>query len=177
MNHNLLSDIINQIHNADIRKFTIECLKDAPDEIDTIPASKSGKYHPPEATAEGGLIWHIQRACWFANLFMISYKWKDDDIRGDIVISALLLHDLGKRAEYAKYWDYVDHPKTAMKMITRFKNLIPEKVFRMIANCVLHHMGPFGGKFFMKPIKDYNLLEILVYNADYMSSRKDLKIE
>jgi len=177
MKYTVFNDILNQIHNEAVRKFTIECLKAAPDELDVIPTSKSGKYHPPEANKEGGLIWHIQRACYFGNTFMQAYKWEKDDIRGDIILSSLLLHDIGKKAEYKNFWEYTDHPKTAAGMISKYKNILPEKVFKMIHGCVLHHMGPFGGKFFMKPIKDYNILEILVYNSDFLASRKELKVE
>lgn len=176
MNHLLLNDIINQIHNQDIVNFTIECLKDAPSELETIPASTSGKYHPEEATKEGGLIWHIQRACWFGYQFIQAYQWENDDIRGDIIISALLLHDIGKKGHYSKYWEYVDHPKVAAEMIERHKNMLPEKVFKLIQGCVKHHMGPFGGKFWKKDIGKYNILELTVYNADYMSSKKSLRV-
>ena len=54
MNHLLFADIVKNINSQDIRNFVNACLKDVPDEFETIPASTSGKYHPVEATAEGG---------------------------------------------------------------------------------------------------------------------------
>lgn len=176
MKHTVFQDIIEQINNPSIAAFVKECLKDVPDELETMPTSTSGKYHPPEANQEGGLVWHIRRGCWFAFQFIQAYKWEKDDIRGDIVLAAIILHDIGKRSQYKNYWEYVDHPKTAAKMISRHKKLLPEKVFKLIHGCVLHHMGPFGGKFFMKPIKDYNVLELIVYNSDYLSSLKTIKV-
>lgn len=176
MKYTVFNDILNQISNQKIKDFTIACLKDAPEEIDTIAASKSGKYHPEMACKEGGLVWHIQRTCWFANQFMQAYQWKEDDIKGDIVLSALLLHDIGKRKEYKNYFEYVDHPKTASKMIARNKNMVNEKVFKMIQGAVLNHMGPFGGKFWKKELSKYNIIELVVYNSDYLASRKDIKI-
>jgi len=176
MNHHLYDDILNQIHDSKIRDFTIKCLDDAPAELDVIPASKSGKYHPEDACKEGGLVWHVQRACWFGYQFIEAYQWDKDDIRGDIVLSALLLHDIGKKSEYAKYWEYVDHPKTASAMIAKHKNMLDPKVFATISSCVLHHMGPFGGKFWKKLITKYNILELTVYNADFLASRKTLKV-
>lgn len=176
MNYTVFTDILDQIHDNNIRNFTVECLKDAADEINTIPASISGKYHPLEATKEGGLIWHIQRACWFGYKLIESYQWNKDDIRGDIVLSALLLHDIGKKGHYAKYYEYVNHPKTAAIMIEKHKNMLDEKVFKLISGCVLHHMGPFGDKFWKKEISKYNILELMVYNADYLSSQKMIKV-
>lgn len=177
MNHLIFKDITDQIHRQDIRDFTIRCLKDAPDELETIPASTTGKYHPAEACMEGGLVWHIQRACWFGWQYIQAYQWDKDDIRGDIIISALVLHDIGKKSTYAKYWDYVDHPKTAAKMVERHKSLLPEKVFRLIQGCIMHHMGPYGGKFWKKDISKYNMLELTVYNADFMASRQCLEVK
>ena len=174
MKHILFNDIISQINNKNIAKFVIECLKDAPEELEVLPTSSSNKYHPSMANREGGLIWHIQRTCWFANQFIEAYQWKADDIRGDIVIAALLLHDIGKREKYKNYWQYVDHPKTASKMVEKHKDILPQKVFKLISNCILHHMGPFGGKFFKKPIEKYNILELIVYNSDFLASRKHI---
>lgn len=176
MNHLLFNDIVKNINSAEIQNFVNACLKDVPEEFEVIPASTSGKYHPDEARAEGGLLWHVQRACWFGYQLIKSYKWDKDDIRGDIVIAALVLHDIGKKKDYKNYWEYVDHPKTAAQMVERHKAMVPEKVFKMIQSCILHHMGPFGGKFFMKPITNYNVLEIMVYNADYLASLKELKV-
>lgn len=177
MNYTLYADIIGQIHRQDIRDFTTACLKDAPEELETIPATVSGKYHPEDARREGGLVWHTQRACWFAWQFIQGYQWDKDDIRGDIVICAMILHDIGKKGHYAKYFDYIDHPKTAAKMIEKHKDMLPEKVFKLIQGCVMHHMGPFGGKFWKKDISKYNMLELTVYNADYLASKSYLDIK
>lgn len=176
MNHTIFSDILSQISNKDIRNFTIECLKDAPEELETVPASSTGKYHPEKANREGGLVWHIQRTCYFGYMFIQSYKWDKDDIKGDIVISALLLHDIGKRKNYRDYFDYVNHPQTAAVMLERHKNLIPEKVFKLIQGCVLHHMGVFGGKW-KKELNKYNILELIVHNADLLASRKEIQVQ
>lgn len=176
MNHLLFNDITNNIHSAAIQDFVKACLKDVPEEFEKIPASTSGKYHPEKARGEGGLLWHVQRACWFGFKLIQANKWEKNDIKGDIVLAALILHDIGKKKDYKNYWEYVDHPKTAAKMIERHKGMLPEKVFKMIQGCVLHHMGPFGGKFFMKPMNQYNLLEVIVYMADYFASLKELEI-
>ncbi len=179
MNINVFEDILNNIHNNEIKKFTIEVLKTVPDYIETIPASSSGKYHPIEATKKGGLVFHIRRACFFANMFFNAYKFENTDIKGDIVLSALLLHDIGKKEKYNNYFkDYVNHPINAVNDYMKFhKDILNEKVYNIIKNCVLHHMGPWTPKSIKKDIKKYNLLELIVYNSDYLSSQKNIIIK
>lgn len=150
---------------------------DAPDFLNTVPASVSGKYHPEEATKQGGLVWHIRRACWFANMFFESFKWDGNNLRADIILSALLLHDIGKQESYGKdFWKYVNHPLTAGKMIERNKNMLPEKIFKVIQNCVHQHMHVFGPKDIIKPTEDLNICELIVYQCDYLSAKKTLQI-
>jgi len=177
MNYKLFDNVLSQIFNKDIRNFTIACLKDAPDYLDKIPASTSGKYHPDECCGEGGLVIHVKMACWYANLFFSAFKWGVDNIRTDIILSALLLHDIGKQESYGKdYWKYVNHPLTAGKMIEKNKHMIPEKVFKIIQNCVHQHMHVFGPKSIVKNTEDLNICELIVYQCDYLSSKKELKI-
>ena len=177
MNHMLFEDVIRQINNDDIKKFTIACLQKAPVELEKIPASTTGKYHPEECNAEGGLVIHIRRACFFANMFMNAYGIKNGDLRGDVILCAVLLHDIGKREKYAHYLEYENHPITATKMIAEFKNMIPEGVFRTINSCVLHHMCIFGPKSTKKAAQEHTFLELIVYNSDYLASQKQLEIK
>ena len=177
MNINCYRSVLSIIHNNDIRKFTVACLEDAPSFLETIPASVSGKYHPPEACEKGGLVWHVLAACHFANTFFKAYQWKENELRADIILSALLLHDIGKQESYAgKFWAYKNHPLSAGKMITKHKNLINEKIFKLIHSCVIHHMGPWTPKNIKKDIIKYNISELVVYQSDYLSAQKKLKI-
>lgn len=178
MKYLIFNDILKQINNPKIREFTIACLKDVPDIFLKMPASTSGKYHPLPATKEGGLVWHVQRACYFASVLLEAYKIDGKDIRGDIVLSALILHDIGKKEKYGKnYWEYANHPITATKITKKHSKLLPEKIYTLIENCILHHMGPWSTPSTKKPITKYNFLELIVYNSDYLSSRKEFKIK
>lgn len=177
MNYKLFKDVLAQINNTSIRAFTIACLKDAPDNLEIIPASTSGKFHPPTARKEGGLVWHINRACNIANMFFNAYQFTNVEIKGDIVLSALLLHDIGKKEKYGKdYNSYKNHPIIASKMIQKHKDMLPEKVFKLIQGCVIHHMGCWTPVSHKKPISKYNLLELIVYNSDYISSQPTFKL-
>jgi len=173
MNHMLFEEILNQIHNQNIKKFVIECLKKAPDELNTIPASTSGKYHPEECCKEGGLVAHIKRACFFATILLDSHKINCQDIKGDVLLASVLLHDIGKKGEYGKnYSEYVNHPLVAATMIEEFKSLIPPNIFKTIQNCVKFHMGPFSNSVWGKNINDYTMLELMTYYSDYLASKK-----
>lgn len=176
MNYHLFDDILKQINNDKIRDFTIKCLEKVDPIIEKIPASSSGKFHPPECNTEGGLIKHIQRTCYFANTFFNSFQWSNTEIKADIVLSALLLHDIGKKEKYVKYWDYVDHPITAAKMISEFKSMLDEKIFNTIRDCVKWHMGVFSPKSIKKDIKDFTLLQLITYESDFLASKKELSI-
>lgn len=168
--------VLQQIRSNNIKDFTVKCLLDAPDFLSKIPASSTGKYHHKSSLGEGGLVRHILRACHFANYFMEANDIGADDIRGDVIFSSLLLHDIGKKEKYEKFWEYHDHPIVAASMISKHSHLLPPKVFESIKNSVKHHMGKFSGKSFRKPMTEYTLIELIVYNSDYLSSRKELEI-
>lgn len=172
-----LQDILNNIHNDKIRLFTASVLDKVEPDFWTMPASTSGKYHPPECRGEGGLVLHVRRACMFANMIFNSYGFENTDIRGDIVISALLLHDIGKKQKYDKYWEYYNHPIVAAKKCEEFKHLLDSKIYSTIVNCIIWHMGPFSPKSIKKEITKYTFLELIVYNCDYLASQATLKFE
>jgi len=168
--------IIDQIHSPEIRAFTIKCLEKAPPELNVIPASSTGKYHHRDTIGNGGLVVHIQRACYFAKVLMDSMKWEAEDPRGDILLSSLLLHDIGKKEKYDTFFDYQKHAERAANMIQEFGHMIPLKFFNIIHNCIFFHMGPWTNKPVRKPMEKYTVLELLTYQCDYMSSRKDMDI-
>lgn len=177
MKFELFNDVLKQIAFEPIKNFTIEVLKKVDPIIEKIPAASSGKYHPPECCQAGGLIIHIQRACYFANMFFNSYKWENKELKADIVLSALLLHDIGKKEKYKEYWEYVYHPNNAAIFIQDFKSMLPEGIYKTISNCILHHQGPWSAPKTKKPMEQYTFLEMLTYQSDYLASRKEIEIK
>jgi len=176
MNYLLFKNILKQISNEKIKNFTIKCLESIPSEFEQLRASSTGKYHPPECNEVGGIIVHIQRACYFANMLFNAYGWENYNIKGDIVLSSLLLHDIAKKNKYEFGWMYPMHPQLACKIISKFKNLLDDKLFQIIYNCILHHMGNFGVKEAKKPMESFTFLELMVYQCDYLASKKEIKI-
>lgn len=177
MNYHLFDNVLNNITNEAIRKFTINVLDACDPILEKIPASTSGKYHPEECCGEGGLVIHILRACFFGNLAIKSLNLDKDDIKGDIILSALLLHDIAKKEKYPKYNDYVNHPVIAANMIEPFKGNLPDNIFKVIKDAIVSHMGPWTPNSHKKPMNKYNLIEFIVYQSDYLASQKCIEIK
>jgi hypothetical protein len=177
MNSHIFDDILSNIRNSHIRLFTRNCLESANEELEWIPASTSGKYHPEECTKKGGLIVHIQRACYFGYTFIKSHQW-EENIKGDILISSLLLHDIAKKGDYKNNYDaYINHPLIGAEQTRKHAQDIPENIFRIIFNCIKYHYGPWTHKSYQKPMEQYTQLEYLTYLADFLSSQKTLEIK
>jgi 23S rRNA maturation-related 3'-5' exoribonuclease YhaM len=178
MNPKILEPAIKQIYSETIRSFVITCLQDVPDYIAEIPASSTGKYHHKTSLGKGGLINHIFRACHFGKYFLDAYGIKPEDIKGDIVFAALILHDIGKKENYDKdYKSYINHPITAVEMISKHKHMLPESVFTIIKNAILWHMGPWSPESVKKEIGQYTQIELIVFNSDYLSSKKEIDLQ
>jgi len=177
MNYHLFDNVLHNITNEGIRKFTINVLDACDPILEKIPASTSGKYHPEECCQEGGLIIHIQRACFFGNMLINSMNLDKNDIKGDIILSSLLLHDIAKKEKYNNYFEYVMHPVTASNMIDPFKGNLNDNHFYLIKEAIRAHMGPFSPKSHTKPLNKYNILELVVYQSDYLASQKTIEIK
>lgn len=171
----IFENVLNQINDDKIRNFTTSVLNSLSEEFYRIPASKTGKYHHQDSLGEGGLVRHVLRACYFGKIMIDSQKWDADDIKGDMLLSGIILHDIGKKEHYEAS-SYLNHPITAMKISEKFKDILPEKHFALISGCILHHMGPWTPPSVKKPMNRYNILELLTYQSDYLSSKKEIDI-
>ncbi len=177
MNYHLFDNVLNNITNEAIRKFTINVLDACDPILEKIPASTSGKYHPEECCREGGLVIHILRACFFGNMLINSMNLDKNDIKGDIILSSLLLHDIAKKEKYKNYQEYDFHPVNAARHVEVFKGNLNETYFKLIQECIKHHMGPFMGNTYKKSLSKYNILELIVYQSDYLASKKEIDIK
>lgn len=175
---------LDLIQNDTIREWTEATLKQVPKYFYMAQASSSGKYHPACTTKEGGLIIHVQRAVYLAN--HICEGWGIFKLDRDIVLSAVILHDIAKTPSprVAQFYgmhttdeDFVNHPLNAQKYFARETELNKEPgqmTINIIQDCIAYHMGRWTPASIRKDIVDYSLVELAVYTADYLSSRKDL---
>jgi hypothetical protein len=155
------------INDLEIQLWVAKVLESVPEFFWRAPASRSGKFHPPCSNGPGGLVVHTKRAVWIAN--NICAAWGIFAQERDVVLAACILHDIGK-AEDTYPQNGEDHPLHAEKyFIVREREWLPA-----IENCVRHHMGRWTPRRIAKPICKYSHLELAVYTADYLSSRKEL---
>lgn len=160
------------INNEEIRNFAYETLRNTPDYFFTGQASSTGKYHPTCTIREGGLLIHVKRAVHVAN--RLCDGWGVKDLDRDIVLCAVLLHDIAKVGRNSgSYDDYVNHPINARKYFA--DTLLNEEIVNTIDECIRHHMGLWTPDSIKKPLEMYTLLELLVYTSDYIATTKTLE--
>jgi 23S rRNA maturation-related 3'-5' exoribonuclease YhaM len=187
MKSDILSNEINLIQDKNIKEFTINTLENAPDYFYRAMASSTGKYHPQCTCKVGGLITHVKRATYLANRLCDGYGIKNID--RDIILSAIILHDIAKVPSPKEdpkitYADYENHPINAEKyfidipksdVIKKEYNIEAYKPeYGIIRDCIRYHMGLWTPQSIKKDLKEYTLLELIVYTADYIAATKDL---
>ena len=170
-----LYGLISKINSDDIKLYTLDALNKADDEFWTAPASSTGKYHPPEDLGESGLVRHVIKAVYVAEEFFRFYDNFLEQKDKDIVISAVLLHDIKKNGLiWGNRTDYT-HGLIAYKWLDQFK-LDDADAKREIRNCVRYHMGrwvqPADSE--LESAISPSINEHIVQVSDYVSSRKGI---
>jgi len=188
---------INFIKNEHMRNIVANTLDAAPECIQEIPASSSGKYHPEYSLGNGGLSRHIKATVGFAFSLIDSkvlegFLKKEVDeysnIYEDIVYAALILHDCEKPDSTPKHTTRFDHPligaelfkKTAMEYIKGI-SLTDEdidylkKTIPLVKKCIESHMGIYNTASYARGVvlpKPMSNLEWFVHSCDLLSSRR-----
>ena len=174
---------IDLINNEPIKKWVKETLNNSPDYFFTAWASSTGKYHPQCTCKDGGLLIHIKRAVYIAN--RLCNGWGIQGLDKDMVLSATILHDIAKVGRgMGSFDDYENHPLNAEKyfygvehkenILDVTKSGLDCQTISIINDCIRNHMGLWTPENAKKPLKDYTLLELLVYTSDYLATTKDL---
>jgi 23S rRNA maturation-related 3'-5' exoribonuclease YhaM len=186
MNKNVLLKELDLIKSPLIKEWTKATLQNVPDYFFYGMASSTGKYHPACTCQKGGLLIHVKRAVYFAN--RLCDGWGIKGIDHDIVISAVILHDIAKVPSPKEdpkitYADYENHPINAEKYFAMTPQHVidlpeeiyhsePKREYQLIRDCIRHHMGLWTPASIKKSLADYTQLELLVYTADYMAATK-----
>ncbi len=169
---NEFEEELNLIQDTYIKEWTRQSLNNAPSYFWTAQASSTGKYHPQCTCKVGGLLIHVKRAVYIGN--RLCEGWDIVGIDKDIIISALLLHDIAKVPNKGdNYEDYINHPLNAEKY---FVAPPPgyERICEKIKGAVQHHMGLYSPASNKKPLKNYTKIELVTYTSDYIAATKEI---
>lgn len=169
------------IKSKEIRIFVTYCLLNAPAYFFTMPSSTSGKFHPEYCLGEGGLVRHVKASVALAvNLFRL--EWYNLYADPDLVIAALLLHDIVKK-DPVKNETAFEHPLLGAAFVEKMADDFNEEIklqAKEIARLIRSHMGQWTtndkcpGVVLPKPIERD---EQLVHLCDFLASRKNITME
>jgi len=169
--------ITEYIDDEKLKTMTFEFLKKYWSKYHAIKASKSGKYHHPvEQTEVYGTVNHTLRVLYLASeLYREEFTIDDvkNDYEKDCLLTAALIHDVGKINFYKNGFSYVkcDHSVDGANMAKEFG--FPDKICEL----VLTHMHAWDEHSVdsCKCENNVKLARILAY-SDYLASKKTIDI-
>jgi len=176
----LFKNELKLMSKKDVVAFTKECLRVAPDYVfDDCPSSSSGKFHPVDELAGDGTIIHTKR------VFTVAYDYTRAfgcEHHRDEVCAAALLHDMAKQGLEPAGHTVRDHPQIMAKLIADvYNNGFKDKLNKNSANiiywAVFYHYGEWTISKYRKPIPEYTMEELAVYSADYIASKRFIKVD
>lgn len=183
-----LLEEINLILDQNIRSFVRSILYRSGD-FWQMPASCSGKHHPPDERGVGGNVLHTKRVVRTACLISESYSLPQDE--KDLVIAASLLHDITKaiKDESTGKFKYDPmHPYTVGMFVKRCQEedknyasesqsstlFLSEDSVQSILRLVRCHLGPWSPVPETTPI---TYLDMIVHLADNVASKMHIIID
>lgn len=168
---------LSMIKSDDVRTFTEEVLRKAPNYFWVVPASSTGKHHPPQDNGHGGLVRHSRAVVYFGTRFCMSYNIEGR--RRDLILASCILHDIVKYGFTMGRWTTKTHGKDGADFIMNVwrqnEELLPKGDVLTIGKCVALHMGRWteGGKTFPT---DWEVDEQIVHLSDMMSAGKEVML-
>ena len=173
---------LRYIKNARLLDNARKMIELLPDYFFEIPASSTGKYHPPFALGDGGLVRHTKVAVKLAHELVenecIGNVFTNDE--KDMIIMALIMHDGCKSGLTHGQYTVANHPSIVAKLIRDNKEqlTLEENELDLICGMIETHMGPFN--------KDYkgntvlplpsNKYQKFVHMCDLLASKKFLDV-
>ena len=173
---------LNFIENQAIKDFTRYCLSNAPTYFFELPASSTGKYHPPDSNGVGGLVRHTRATAYVVK--ELSPAFELNSFETDAAVSAAILHDLCKYGMPGGEHTTSDHDVTASiyvkKLSQRFTSGGTEvPMLNEICLAIAYHFGNYTTQVDSRPFKQfpeqYSKIEQIVHIADMVASRKEVR--
>lgn len=172
-NIDFFSGELDLINDLTIRDLTRQALEQAPKYIWYVPASITGKHHPPDDNGPGGLCWHLKKTSWLAWRMFHNLM-----LNTDIGVAAGLLHDICHRGTNDEpeegYESYQQHGEIVLSRLGKVmlsNDSFPveiERIWADISMCILSHMGRWGDR------QPESIEEITFHLADVAASTKGL---
>jgi hypothetical protein len=189
-----LDEEFGLIHDEFIRKMVSEILLYAPKYFWVVPASSTGKYHPKYVLGKGGLIRHVKATIKIAQELFRMEDYSFYNKEKDMIIGALILHDMFKHGTYDSGYTVSEHPILIADFIretycTRTGNILRKDdmdewlerstTAETMARLVERHMGQWNTDYKTKKEilpKPETEMEKFVHLCDYLASRKCLEV-
>lgn len=166
----LFSDEIALIKNNKLQEFLKFCLERVPEYFFHIPASSTGKYHPPGDLGEGGLVRHSKATVkWYVEL----QRWWEEEPEDEAII-ALTLHDSHKNGmgdNGVSRYTLKNHAEIAADQVYIWGKEfgVDLEILTKICDGIRGHMGVWSSCTESRPITQFAKKCSL---ADYCASRK-----
>lgn len=166
----LFSYEIGLIKNNELREFLKFCLERVPEYFFHIPASSTGKYHPPFSLGEAGLVRHTKAVvAWYVEL----QRWWEEDTEDEAII-ALTLHDSHKNGmgeNGTSRYTIKNHAEVAADQVEAWGKEfgVNSEVLKKICEGIRGHMGVWSSCQESRPVTQFAKKCSL---ADYCASRK-----
>ena len=179
--------LIEQIQDDDVRVFANRIRRLIPKYFFEVPASSTGKYHPPCDLGKGGLVRHtLAVARQLVYIIQIEstkqlFGLNTNDI--GLMLVACMMHDSlksGWQEDYEKsHFTKFEHPLWAAHLVRGMKGFLPDNQLEFIAHCIESHMGQWNTSKYSQAVlpKPSDKYQWLVHLADYLASRKGSNFE
>ena len=157
---------INSISDIRVKALTRAVFQKVPNYFFTLPASSSGKYHPPKERGPYGLVYHTKEVFRMGVIIQDAYT----DVNLDEAKAAILLHDVGRYGLGKAHAPHTltKHPDVAADLVLTVADEIGMNgslAAERIASAVRRHMGRWGRE------KPKTNLDWTVHLADNIASK------
>ena len=167
------------IFDKRVREFTRLCIGQAPEYFFTdCPSSTTGKFHPLDELTADGVVIHTKK------VFTMVYemvKALDCEHNRDLVLASALIHDLRKQGlTKSGHTDMQRHCDYAAQLVTEVQDatqLLSDKQYSIVRNCVGYHLGPWSNNPWKKPMAEYTPEELTLFLSDFTVSKRFVSVD